>query len=164
MSGDQKLSTQLLLKDFIDKLDLYVAGLGLGSITYSSEVEKALNFKADELRGLNSEECGVYAYKLQQFALFIQKEKNRSKNISNWIDNNIKILIAKEGKSYGDNFTKYDMIRSSIITFDTYGEALGKLYDEFNSKSEELDQISNKIAAISKTLSDLQYTKRFNRD
>lgn len=164
MTGETKSSLDLQLDEFLDKLNDYITQLGLGNVQYSSEVERALSFSATELRGLTSEECGIYASKLQQFAFYLQMQYNRNKNVARWINQNLTKVIASEGSNYGDSFTKYETIKASVVVNNSYASALEKLHDEFYSKQEELDFLANRVSAMAKTLSDLQYTKRFNRD
>jgi len=163
MNVEQKSLIDSQIEDFISKMDDYITSLGLGNVIYSSEVEKALSFSADELRGLNGEECGIYCAKLQQFAFFLQTQQNRYRNLTRWTNQAIIKVIAKEGQNYGDSYTKHEIVRASVVLNNSHAAKLEEMYDEFFYKNEELEQLANRVSAMSKTLADLQYTKRFNR-
>jgi thymidylate synthase len=162
MSGKQE-SAQDSIKLVEEQLDNFLDGLSLKNVIYDTDIEYILNYTASQIRSFSSEECGINAFLLQQYTLYLQKQINRLKSISGWATSNIKMLTAKEGKNYGNNYTRYDERIYLVKSGNTYGKELHKVERKADIHVQELDMIISRVNSMANTLLELQQTKRFNR-
>lgn len=143
--------------------DLTLNRLGLSKLFYDVNVEKSLSLTQDELKGMSAEECGIHAYTLKQYALYLQVEANKLSNIIQWAKRNIAAVLAKEYNNIGDKFTKYEIKRALFIQTNEYANKLYKQYISAKIQFNTIKELSKNISFISGTLSDLQNTKRYNK-
>lgn len=160
MTGKPKSYVDSQLEAFEASLDECNVKLGLGNLAYNAETDRALSFSLDQLNALDPENCLNYAYKLQQYALFLQQKTNRLKSIKNWAKHNLTIIVAKEGKNYGDKYTKYEERIAMVASGDSYAQLLNAIMLKYESQIEDLDMMANRVANMAKTLSDLYMSKR----
>jgi hypothetical protein len=160
MSGDQESLTQSRLKDFISELNNFITSVGLGNVTYNAEIDKAMSMTESQLRSMCGEDCAVYGYKLQQFALYIQKEQNRHKNVARWAKHYMDIVVSKDMANYSD-YASYETKVNAIKEANSFAKALNKIYITSISHADELDFVATRINGMAQTLKDLQYAKRF---
>lgn len=152
MSGEQKSYSQLQLEKLTEKLDDFNVSLGLGNLFYDPVVETILSFSYDQLNNMDDENKSLYAFKLEQYALFLQQKQNRARNIASWAKHNISIIVAKESKNYGDKYTKYDEKWHMIVSHDSYAKVLYDIMLEADSKNQELEMVATRISNLSKIL------------
>ena len=162
MSGNQESETLLRLNKFEGELDDFNKAIGLVKVNLDPVIETALNLSIDNLNSMSVEDIAIYAYKLQSYALYIQKQYNRVKNLHRWANHNLTIITAKEGNQYGNTYTKYEEKKAFVAAGNSYGIQLNKIILDAGARMEELDSISNKISSVSKALSDIQQCRRFN--
>jgi hypothetical protein len=105
------------------QLDEYNFKLGL-NLHKSDAINSILNLTDDQLRLLSAEDCGIKAYQLLQYSLFLQKETNRHAAKIKWSKHNLDYVTAKYGQGYGDKYTKYEERQGLLISDNSYAKAL----------------------------------------
>lgn len=153
----------LKIETLKQQIELILTKVGLHKIMYDVQVEKALNLTHDDLKGMSAEECGMTAYTLKQYALYLQVECNKHKNIMNWARRNIDIMVAKEYKNLGDKYTKYEVRRNILISINSAAESLYRQYIDAKIQHTAIVGLSKNVSYIAETLLALQATKRYNR-
>lgn len=162
VNGKQESETLLRLNQFEGELDDFNKSIGLVKVNIDPVMEQALNFSIDELNGMDVADIANYAYKLQSYSLYIQRQYNRVKNLYRWANHNLTIITAKEGNQYGNQYTKYEEKKAFVAAGNSYGVQLNKVILDAGARMEELDSLSTRIASVSKALSDIQQCRRFN--
>lgn len=86
-------------------LDEYEKSLGLSKYSEShnfteTELNDYLGMSRDAIEKLTPEDCAQIAYRLAQYAFFIQRTINREQARHNWADESIKEVIADEINNY----------------------------------------------------------------
>ena len=161
MSGEQKShSVKEQLAKFEQILEEYTSRQGLGVLSYNQEVEKALNLTSLELAAMSAESCGEQSFVLFQYALYIQKEHNRQTMRVNWAKNNLKIIVAKECKQYGDRYTGFNEKEGLIIANNERAYSLNNIVLHAQARADELFFLSRKVQFMGDSLIELQKTKR----
>ncbi len=161
MSGKEESLTQSRLKEFEQELDAMLANIGITFIQ-NPEVIDALQLTYEQLKNIVSEEALILACQLQQYALYIQSVYNRLDSIKGWAEHNLSVVVGKEGRNYGTDYTKYEEKRAYVINENSYAKALAKILLSSSSKAKELNHMSNKIEKYSYIL--LELSKRKTRD
>lgn len=151
----------LKIETLNQQIELILTKVGLHKIMYDVQVEKALNLTHDDLKGMSAEECGMTAYTLKQYALYIQVETNKYQNVMGWAKRNIDALLAKEYSNIGDKYTKYEIKRNMLITMNSAATELYKQYIDAKIKYKALSNVSRNVSYIAETLLALQQTKRY---
>jgi hypothetical protein len=153
MSGEKKSYLEELMNNFN-------TGLGLGNLTYDPNTDAALSFNFDQLNNMDAETALLYSALLEQYSLFIQQKYNRVKNIKNWAKSNLSIVVAKEGRNYGDKYTKYEEKVAMVINGDSYATELNNLMLLSQSKQDELEMVSERISNVSSKLHGIYYARK----
>ena len=160
MSGQEGLSKiDNKLADLERVLDEFEKGLGL-SIEQNPDISYALNLKREQLSKLSPEECGELAYVLAQQSTSLQKEINKYSQRGSWANTNIDSMICSHIDNYGGRFTTYD---NRIMLAIKDNEYTMKLYEVLVQSQIIIDRLSYlpaKISYMSRTLIELQQTKR----
>lgn len=160
MSGEKESLVQKKLDEFIKELDVKTQILLPINNPLNSEIEEALNLSYDQLRSIAREECYILSYKLLQYSVYIQKIKNRYSNIKRWADSNINIMIGKESGNYGNTYTKFEEKKLLVIANDEYAKALYQIWLKYGALENELDEVSNRINYISKSLQEIKNVRQ----
>lgn len=160
MSGDKKSYLESQLETFEDLMNDFNTELGLGNLVYDPNTDQALSFNFDQLNSMDAETALMYSTLLEQYSMFIQQKYNRAKNIKNWAKHNLSIVVAKEGKNYGDKYTKYEEKIAMVVSGDSYALDLNNLMMVSQSKQDELEMISDKISNISARLNNIYYARK----
>lgn len=126
------------------------------------DLERYMELTADELRSITAEECQIGSYTLSRYALFLQKEMNRHKNLQDWADHNLNLMLAKEDDNYGDKWVKWEVKRAKIENENNAAKELANIIKHARSRCTELTFITNQVNLMSKTLDNLYYSKRKN--
>src|SRR5687768_15883324 len=111
--NESKVADKLAIKEA--ELNEYSKSIGLNVLKFCNEVSPLLELKIEELRRLSEQDCGIYAYKLGQYATFLQKEINRFSAKMKWASHNLDITIGKVYHNYGDKWIKYDERKVLVI-------------------------------------------------
>ena len=137
----------------------YYIALMLKMLYLEDEIKTGLSLSYDNLSTMTAEDCVKYSYKLNQYALFLQRTENRYKNIKRWCENNLSIIIAKERENYGNQYTKYEERKYMIIVGNEYAKALHKIYTQAESYELELFNIVQKVNNQSRSLQEIKDAK-----
>lgn len=128
-------------------------------IKYNDDFVQICNMRYDELSALSAEDCGMYAFILGQYSLYIQTQLNTETARAKWFKHKLNAIVAKCGQDY-DKYLKFEE-RSSLVIRDN--QAAFKLHFELLKSElimEELSFLSSKISTLSQILLDLVNTKR----
>ncbi len=167
MSGEIK-SAKDRLADFEKILNDYTAGIGLSRIQHNPEVGQIFTLTREELRGMDPEDCGECAVILSLYSSYIQTEQNRQQVRVDWAERELSHLIAREKDNYGfggdkGKFTKYELLKSTIVVHDGAAKLLDQIITHARARAMTLDKISVNINLVSKSLIELQQTKRYRK-
>lgn len=124
------------------------------------EVEQILNLTKDDLDKLSPEDCGSMAYILSQTAYNIQVELNMHNMRIRWATKNLDYIAAPYLNNYGDKYTPYPVRRDLFIRENSMGQALFKISTMAQQYVDVLDNLANRLYMMTKTLLELQQTKR----
>ena len=166
MSGKSK-SAEDRLKDFEKVLNQYTDTLGFSTIRYNTDIDEILELTREQLRGMSTDDCGEASFLLAQYAVFIQKERNRQNVRIDWAERELSNIIVSEASNYFDSdrikYTKYDFVKSTVIAGNGAAKVLENIIKHAKGRSIELDQIASNINVMSKCLIELQQTKRYKK-
>jgi len=159
MSGERDLKVEDRLEQVETILREYEKSLGL-DLSLESDDYNFLNTTPAQLRKMSPEECGEVAFVLSQKSLHIQREINKHTQRINWAKTNIDTMIAGNIDSYGSKYTPYENRRILAIKDNDYTSRLYQIIVKAQQVIDRLSYIPNKISYMSKTLIELQTTKR----
>ncbi len=144
-------------------LDDYENSLGLGkyvaqnSYLTESELQEYLSMNRESLEKLSPEDCGNIAYRLGQYAFFIQRTINREIARYNWSDETIKETIADEinnYKGYG-----YAEKAGQAIKHNDKATSLNNIKKYAKQRSDRLSYLANSIKNLSDIILSIQRNK-----
>ena len=109
------------------------------------------------LESLSPEDCGQIAYRLGQYAFYIQRTINRETARYNWADETIKEVIADEL----NNYKGYGYVEKSIqaIKHNDKAEALNAIKKYAKQRTDRLLYIATSIKNLSDILLSIQRNK-----
>ena len=119
------------------------------------ELEKYLLMTRDQIEKLSSEDCGQIAYRLGQFAFYLQRLHNREHARLAWGNNKLNNTIATEINSF-DKFMKHEVKVALIKQTNEFAKSVGKII----SYTEQRIQRLNFIASSLKNLSDIMIANK----
>jgi len=161
MSGEPESKVDEKIKELDVLLEDYSKSLGLAAIQKDKDIETILEMSHEGLKAMDSEECGIWSFRVARYAGFLQKEINRHSAKNKWAEHNLKIIIAKNQANYGDKYTKYEVRRDMIIAENSYAQVLNKLLLQTMLRIEELNFISTRVNTMSNILLDISKSKRY---
>lgn len=103
------------LKDFLDKIDIYVQAKNITPTPFSPEFAIAETLSLETLEKLTADQCFNYAYHLYQYADHIGKERATCENIIKWCISNLDSIIAFEMEQLVDIIAKHEIKVAKII-------------------------------------------------
>lgn len=159
MSGNNDLKVDERLVEVEAILEEYEKSLGI-EIAFESDKYNFLNITPSQLRKMSPEECGEVAFVLSQKSMHVQYEINKHSQRINWAKTNIDTMIAGSIDSYGGKFTPYENRKMMAIKDNDYTSRLHQIMVKAQQVIDRLSYIPSKIAYMSKTLLELQTTKR----
>lgn len=165
MSGKdgEKLSfVESQIKEFEQQLDEVQARLFPISLSVDESIIKAIHLNYEQLCKIHPDECNILAFKLKQYAIYLQQQENRYRTLKNWTLNKLNVIIGNEASNYGTAYTKFEEKRLAVIAGNTFATLLNKKYLEYSSYENELSFLSSKITELAKALSDIRYNKTKN--
>lgn len=150
------------VKYWDDILDEYESGIGLGkySDTHSfteDELNKYLTMNRDEIEKLSPEDCAQIAYRLAQYAFFLQRTLNREIARHNWAEETIKETIADEINTYKG----YGFLEKSLqaIKHNDKATSLNKIKRYAQQRMDRLSYLANSVKNLSDIMLSVQRTK-----
>jgi hypothetical protein len=161
MSGEIESKVDDKVAELDTLLSDYSKGLGLAAIQKDKDIETILEMSHEDLKAMDSEDAGIWSFRLARYAGFLQKEINRHSAKNKWAEHNIKVIIAKNQGNYGDKYTKYEVKRDMIIAENSYAQVLNKLLLQSMLRIEELNFVSTRIHTMSNILLDISKSKRY---
>ena len=140
-------------------LDEYESTIGLPSLKSpceKQELETYFSMNRDQIEKLSAEDCGQIAYRLSQFAFYIQRLHNREQARLTWANNKLSDSISSEINSF-DKYMKHEMKVSLLKKTNENVKAVA----DIASYAEQRIQRLNFVASSIKSLADvLIYNKR----
>jgi len=159
MSGEEEFRTaQQRMQEVDDAIASYEEKIGIDKLTGVGEAENYLNLSGDVLSKFSDEQCGIGAYVLSRYAGFLQKQYNLEKRRENWADANLKVAIADQLGDYAYCSFEDKLLRA--VKDNEYAMKLYKIKVYAEQRATQLFLISSNVQAMSKTLIELQQTKR----
>ena len=131
--------------------------IGLPSQILSEDAEYYINLSKDDLYKLSADACGIGAYKLNQFALHLQKYHNRYIAIVNWLDENIRFVVAKATQGiqcYGAKERDTIAIGNSEVAMELY-----RVKTEKKLIVDNVAFLTSRVTALADTLLDIKRGK-----
>jgi hypothetical protein len=144
-------------------LDEYENSLGLGkyiaqnSYLTESELQQYLSMNREALEKLSPEDCGNIAYRLGQYAFFIQRTINREIARYNWADETIKETIADEI----NNYKGYGYVEKAgqAIKHNDKATSLNNIKKYAKQRTDRLSYLANSIKNLSDIILSIQRNK-----
>jgi hypothetical protein len=160
MSGVIESLTDKRLTQEIEEAKAYLDKLKLNTLKPDPRIEEILNLSDEDIQRSDQQICFQYAFQLNRYAAFIQTEENKWNSILYWAEHNLKIVIGKFGRDYGDKYTSYEERKNIVIVENEWAITLNKLVLETQLKAKSLYMVSNKINSMSKLLEGLAHAKK----
>lgn len=139
----------------------YFGRIRLKSREPDGVIEKILGMPIEELKTLNSDECGEYAFALSQYSIFLQKEINYHESKTSWCEDNLSYMIYNIRPRFAeDTFTK--VLEKAAILASKHKVVKELLFMHVQAKviNKNLNSMSKHIDNITKILMNLQQSKR----
>lgn len=143
-------------------LDEYEKSLGLGKYSdvhnfTESELNNYFSMNRDAIEKLTPEDCAQIAYRLAQYAFFIQRTINRELARQNWADESIKEVIADEINSYKG----YGYVEKSLqaIKHNDRATGLNNIKKYAKQRVDRLSYLANNIKNLSDVIMSVQKNK-----
>lgn len=143
-------------------LDEYEKSLGLGKYSESQgfaedELNNYFGMNRDAIEKLTPEDCAQIAYRLAQYAFFIQRTINRELARYNWADESIKEVIADELNSYKG----YGYVEKSLqaIKHNDKATGLNSIKKYAKQRVDRLSYLANNIKNLSDVIMSVQKNK-----
>lgn len=162
MSGEPELKVDEKIVELDNLLNDYSKSLGTAAIQKDSDIETILEMSHEVIKAMDSEECGIWSFRLARYAAFLQKEINRHTAKNKWAEHNIKVIVGKNHSNYGDKYTKFEFKRDMIIADNAYAQVLNKLLLQTSIRIEELNFLSTRVNTMSNILLDISKSKRYD--
>ena len=142
-------------------LDEYENSIGLSEYTTNTvsnqEINTYTSMTRDEIEKLNPEDCAQIAYRLSQFAFYLQRSINREVARYNWAEESIKEVIADEV----NNYKGYGYIEKSLqaIKHNEKATGLNSIKKYAKQRSDRLQYLANNLKNLSDIMLSIQKSK-----
>lgn len=150
------------VKYWDDILDEYEASIGLGKYSdvhnfTDSELNNYFTMSRDMVEKLSPEDCAQIAYRLAQYAFFLQRTVNREIARHNWAEEGIKESIADEI----NNYKGYGFLEKSLqaIKHNDKASTLSKIKRYAQQRIDRLSYLANNVKNLSDIILSVQKTK-----
>lgn len=147
------------IESFETQLNEMQARLFPISLSVDESIINAVHLSYEQLSKIHPDECNILAFKLKQYAIYLQQKENRFRTLKNWTLNKLNVIVGQEASNYGNTYTKFEEKRLNVIAGNTFATLLNKKYLEYSSYENELSFLSSKITELAKALSDIRYNK-----
>lgn len=158
MSGEQGLTAQQKLDKLDAALSAYENTLGLEDVRSNGEAKKYLNITHAELSKMTDEQCGEASVVLAQFGFHLQKALNRETAIIAWCEDATGRAIAQQVTQY--DAKSADERKALAIKDNDYATKLQMLKTQAQARVNKINYLPSKTEWLSRTLLELQQTKR----
>jgi hypothetical protein len=162
--GEKQLSTESKKDLFNDKLDMLLANLIIPTPKIANNIDDILSLNYEQLKSISTDECSIFSYQLKQYSYYIQQKYNRFKNIEIWAKECMKIVFGQQANNYGTTYTKWEEKQAIIISGDSYAKKLHTISLEYHCYAEEMNQLSNRLLDMAKTLDNIVYNRGRSND
>jgi len=129
--------------------------------TYSLELY--LNMSRQELNSLSAQDCGEIAYLLGQYSYYIQRLQNKHQGNKIWAEGILQEDVCKYLGDYSD-FIKYEIKVKLIAKENQHITDILKIMNYADIMGTRLNFISSSISNLSHIISNLEKSKRYNKD
>jgi hypothetical protein len=142
-------------------LDEYESSLGMPSYVADSisesELQHYLSMNRSDLEKLTPVDCAEIGYRLAQYSFHIQRSINRELSRVNWVEENIKMVIAEDI----NNYKGYGYVEKSYQAIKNNSRALSlqKVKTYAKQRSDRLSYIANSIKNLADTIINVQKAK-----
>ncbi len=160
MSGEHELRIDSKLTEEINQTKQYLEKIKLKSIKVDPFIEKILGMDSGELHRLDQHVCFEYAFKLKSYSAFLQLEENEWNAILYWSEHNMKIIVGKYGRNYGDGYTSFEEKKGIVAVENSWASVLNKMILDAKLKTISLNMMSAKIHGLSTLLESLAHAKK----
>ena len=160
MSGNKELIIEKMDK-VMKILDEYESRNGLPTPRKpgtEEELQEYLNMKRDKLEKLSIEDNGNIAYRLKQYALYIQRLYNRETSRLAWISTELNIEISKNIHKY-DKMMKYINKVAIMAQKEEYISILYKIHSHARQRIQRLTFLSSHIKDMGDAMLSIQRIK-----
>ena len=159
-TGKKEFAVQDRLDSHEKDLDLILEKIGLSYVKDEDSIG-VLKISSSDLKMMESEECCIKSYQLQQYGMYVQSMYNRLENIKSWCDKNLQIIAVKNSRSYQNhNFMKMEEKIALAIKDSPHALKLNKILERAKGQCSEISNINQKIQKMSDTLLELSRIKR----
>lgn len=143
-------------------LDEYEKSLGLGKYSDSQgfaedELNNYFSMNRDAIEKLTPEDCAQIAYRLAQYAFYIQRTINRELARYNWAEESVKEAISDEI----NNYKGYGYIEKSLqaIKHNDKASGLNNIKKYAKQRVDRLSYLANNIKNLSDVIMSVQKNK-----
>lgn len=139
-------------------LDEYENKIGLppNILNNHEEYKHYLQMDIRELEKLTPTECAAISYRLNQFAIYIQRNLNKEKAKSRVLNNKLYSIIAPKINQY---YGAWDMQKAAAIKDNDAANAINNELIETQQKEDRLEFVATGIKNLADNIKSLQFTK-----
>jgi len=131
----------------VNALDEYEQSLNLPDVQNpcdKQEIQQYFSMKRDHIEKLSAEDCKQIAYRLSQFAFYIQRIYNREQARMVWATSKLQDVIADNLNNF-DKYTKHEMKISLIKKQNKYADSLDNILNYASQREKRLHSLSFSI-------------------
>ena len=160
MSGDEDLVVQKM-DETIDSLDKYEKDNGLPALKNpggEEELDQYLTMDRTVVQALSLEECGDIAYRLKQYAFYVQRLHNKERCRLSWATTRLNRDVTAKLSSV-DKYLKYP---NKVALIAQNNSDINKVYNIFTHAKQHMQRLtylSNAIKDMGDTLLAIQRIK-----
>ena len=139
-------------------LEEYENNVGIPQLKHpgqSSEFERYFTMERDIIEKMSATDCVQVAYRLGQFAYYVQRLINREHSRVAWANECLNHIIVKHLNNF-DKYWKHDMKVTAIIQENSVANAYRKLHNHAEQRVLDLTFLSNSI----KNLADIMISNQ----
>ena len=145
-------TTKEQVEEWDKVLDEYERSIGLGAYLNNTQFDETelnnyFTMNRDSIEKITPEDCAQIAYRLAQYAFFVQRTVNREIARHNWAEETIKETIADEI----NNYKGYGFVEKSLqaIKHNDKAQALNKIKKYAKQRMDRLSYLANSIKNLS---------------
>lgn len=138
-------------------LDRYEKSLGLRDNVTVNEADKYLNLSVEEIRRMDSDECGEAYYILQRYGMFLQREHNKEKSHVKWAERTLNNAVVTEIDQFqGKSYSTFEERKLKTIKSSGYLVKLDKLLLLAELRVQKLDFLSSSVHRIAQAILEIR--------
>ena len=141
MSGEEKLN------EFLESVDSWIGSKTLAEADIPKDINKILNLRSSDLKGLTTQECICYAYELYTYGEYVETIKAKEKVILEWAESSIWYIISTVMQNYGTQYTKWQEKYYSAIKENPLASQILKLKNHAEAR---VGLLNGKAATVHK--------------